>query len=121
VLRLVLNFWPCRSPVLAGEEGARADPEFREGFEICLVSAGDGIFVSALDSKAVFSRRKRPDFFYKRCVHEHRSVDADESVGFELFCHHRNRLPQQVGTRVPLEPNAFTLSLNGNHVAQIDK
>jgi len=108
-------------PVLAREEGARADPEFREGFEICLVSAGDGVFLSALDPKAIFSRRKRPDFFYKRGVHEHRPVDANESVGFEFFCHHRNRLTQQVGTRVLLEPNAFTFSLNGNHVAQTDK
>jgi hypothetical protein len=110
-----------KTAFLAREEGARSDPEFREGFEICLVRAGDGVFLSALDSKAVFSRRKRPDFFYKRSVHEHRSVDADESVGFELFCHHRNRLPQQVGTRVLLEPNTFTFSLYGNHVAQTDK
>jgi hypothetical protein len=77
---------------LIGEERARADPEFRERFEIFLVSAGDRVFLSAFDSKAVFSRRKRPDFFHERGVHEHRSVDADESMGFEPFCHHRNRL-----------------------------
>jgi hypothetical protein len=73
-------------------ERARADPEFREAFEIFLVSACDGVFLSTVDSETVFSRRKRSDFFYKRGVYEHRSVDSDESMGFELFCHIRDRL-----------------------------
>jgi hypothetical protein len=77
---------------LIGGERARPDPEIGEGVEIFLVSAGDGVFLSALDSQAVFSRRKRPDFFYQQDVHEHRSVNANESVGFERFCHDRNRL-----------------------------
>ena len=83
-----------RQPELLGLTGERAcaDPEFREAFEIFLVSACDGVFLSTVDSKTVFSRRKRSDFFYKRGVYEHRSVDADEAMGFELFCHIRDRL-----------------------------
>jgi hypothetical protein len=74
-------------PGLTEEGRARADPEFREEFEIFPVNAGDHVFLSARDSKRVFSCRNRPDFFHKRSVHEHRSVDTDESVGFEPFGH----------------------------------
>ncbi len=83
---LFVNKW-----FIGGERG-RPDPEIREGVEIFLVSAGDGIFLSALDSQAVSSRRKRPDFFYQQDVYEHRSVNANESVGLERFRHDRNRL-----------------------------
>src|SRR5215831_12394755 len=78
-----------RQPELLGltRERARADPEFREAFEVFLVSACDGVFLSTVDSKTVFPRRKRSDFFYKRGVYKHRSVDADESMSFKLFCH----------------------------------
>src|SRR5437762_1898854 len=112
-----------RQPELLGltREGARADPELREAFEILLVSACDGVFLSTVDSKTVFSRRQRSDFFYKRGVYEHRSVDADESMGFELFCHIRDRLTQQIEACLPLEINTLTLSLNRDHVAQIHK
>jgi len=79
---------------LTRKECASTDPEFREGFEIFLVSAGNRLFLAAFDSKAVFPRRKRPDFLYKRSVHEHRSVDTNESAGFEPFCHHLNRLTE---------------------------
>src|SRR6185312_171529 len=102
-------------------ERARADPEFREVFEIFLVSAGDRVFLSAVDSKTVFSGRKRSDFFYKRGVYEHRSVDADESMGLELFCHIRDRPTQQIGACLPLEIDTPTLGLNRDYVAQIYK
>ncbi|HEY2471399.1 MAG TPA: hypothetical protein VGI45_26645 [Terracidiphilus sp.] len=58
---------------LIGGERAGPYPEIREGVEIFLVSAGGGVFLSALDSQPVVSRRKRPDFFYQQDVHEHRS------------------------------------------------
>ena len=77
---------------LIGGERVRPDPEIRQGVEILLVSAGHGIFLPALDSQAVFSRRKRPDFFYQQDVYEDRSVNANESVGFERFREDRNRL-----------------------------
>jgi hypothetical protein len=79
-------------PGLTREERSCADPELRKGFETLPISASDGIFLAALDSQAIFSRREGPDLFHKRSVHEHRSVDADESMGFEHFCHDRNRL-----------------------------
>ena len=100
-----------RSSGLAREQ-AGADPEFREGLEILLVRACDGVFLTAFDLQAVFSRRKRPDFFYKRSIHKNRAVDADESVRFKPLCHHRNGLAQQVGTRVPSEPHVFPIGLN---------
>src|SRR5579862_3573252 len=103
------------------KERARTDPEFREGFQILLVSAGNRVFLSALDSEAVFSGRKRPDFFHEQGVHEHRSVDANKSVSFELPCHYGNRLTQKIGTRITLKHHAAALSLNGYHVGQIDE
>lgn len=40
--------------LLTVEEGAGTDPEFREGLEILLVSARDGVFLPAFHAQTVF-------------------------------------------------------------------
>ena len=42
-------------------------------------------------------------------------------MGFKPFCHDRNGLAEQIGARVPSEPDVFPVSLNGDYVAQVDK
>src|SRR6516162_10875890 len=108
-------------PRSSGEERSCADPELCEGFEISLERAGDGIFLAALDSKAVFSRWKRADFFYKRGVHERRSVDADKSMPVERFCSHGNRPTYQHRTRILYDAQVITISVDSNHVVQVNK
>ncbi len=56
----------CGSTVLSvGKQTSGAEPECGEGFEIPLVGAGDRVFFPAFYSETIFSRRVRPDLFYK--------------------------------------------------------
>src|SRR5580692_1272305 len=66
------------------------DLEFREGFEILFVTAGNCIFLAAFKAETVLSGRVWLDLYHKRGIHQRRTIDSNESVWFELFCHHRD-------------------------------
>jgi hypothetical protein len=89
--------------MLLRKEHTATDPEFCEGFEILLVTASNRVFLPTFNAETVPSRRVRLDLYHKRGVHESRSMDANEAVRPQLFCHHRDRLAQQIGVRFPLQ------------------
>jgi hypothetical protein len=45
-------------------------------------------------------------------------VDADEPMGCERICHREIDSGSRSGTPIPSQQHAFTLSLNGDQVAQ---
>src|SRR6266852_9499978 len=65
------------------EEHTVTDPKFCEGFEILLVSTSNGVFLPTFNAETTLSRRVRLDLDYKRGIHERRSMDPNESVGFQ--------------------------------------
>src|ERR1700729_3518283 len=95
--------------MLFRKEGAATDPEFCEGFEILLVTASNCVFLPTFNPKTILSRRVRLDLYHKRGIHQRRSMDPNESVRLQLFCHHRDGLAQQIGVRFPLQRHIIAL------------
>src|ERR1700733_11908529 len=85
------------------KEGTATDAEFCEGFEILLVTAGNCVFLPTFNPETILSRRVWLDLYHKRCIHQRRSMDPNESVRLQLFCHQRDGLAQQIGVRFPLQ------------------
>src|SRR6202162_1012698 len=88
---------------LFSKESTATDPEFCEGFEILLVTASNCVFLPTFNAETILSRRVRLDLYHKRGIHERRSMDPNESVRLQLFCHYRDRRAQQIGVRFPLQ------------------
>src|SRR5215813_14157719 len=84
----------AQSERLARDESVGANPEFCQGLQITLVSTGDCVFLASLDAKHVLSRGPRLNLFNEGTVHQHGSVYAYKSVGFQLFRHRRNRFSE---------------------------
>src|SRR5215469_10467766 len=72
------------------EERTVTDAEFCQGFEILLVSTSNCVFLSTFNAETTVSRRVWLDLYHKRGIHERRSMDANESVRLQLFCHPRD-------------------------------
>src|SRR5580692_10619630 len=85
------------------KERTATNPEFCKGFEILLVTASNCVFLPTFNAETILSRRVRLDLHHKRGIHKHRSMDPNESVWLQLFCHHRDGLAQQIGVRFPLQ------------------
>jgi hypothetical protein len=75
---------------LFGKESTATDPEFCEGFEILLVTVSNCVFLPTFNAETILSRRVRLDLYHKRGIHERGSMDPNESVRLQLFCHHRD-------------------------------
>jgi hypothetical protein len=103
------------------KERTATDPEFCEGFEVLPVTVGNCVFLSPFNAETILSRRVRLDLYYKRGIHERGSMDPNESVWLQLFCHHRNGLAQQIGVRFPLQRDIIALGLNCDYIARIDE
>src|SRR5260370_26347323 len=72
------------------KELTATDPEFCEGFEILRVTARNCVFLPAFNAETILSRRVRLDLYNQTRIHERRSMDPNESVWLQLFCHHRD-------------------------------
>src|SRR5579864_2635931 len=72
------------------EERTVTDPKFCEGFEILLVSTSNCVFLPTLNAETTLSRRVWLDLYNKRGIHERRSMDPNESVRLQFFCHPRD-------------------------------
>src|SRR5215467_4856379 len=72
------------------DERTVTDPKFCEGFEILLVSTSNCVFLPASHAETTLSRRVWLDLYHKRGIHERRSMDPNESVRLQLFCHPRD-------------------------------
>jgi hypothetical protein len=72
------------------EERAVTDPKFCEGFEILLVKTSNCVFLPTFNAETTISRRVWLDLYHKRGIHEPRSMDLNESVRLQLFCHRRD-------------------------------
>jgi hypothetical protein len=85
------------------KERTATDPEFCEKFEILLVTASNYVFLPTFKAETILSRRLRLDLCHERGIHERRSMDPNESVWLQFFCHDRELLAQQIGIRFPLQ------------------
>src|ERR1700733_12615822 len=70
---------------LFSKESTATDPEFREGFEILLVTASNCVFLPTFNAETILSRRVL-DLYHKRDIHERISMDPNKTVRLQLFC-----------------------------------
>ena|SRR6516225_5277144 len=68
-------------PSFSGE-ALRPNPEAGQGSQVALVGARDGVFFSTLDPERVLSRCPRLNLFNVGTVHDHGTMNSDESVWF---------------------------------------
>src|SRR5215475_3244758 len=110
-----------RSSLLFSDKAFGTNPEASERLQVVLVGAGHRVLFAALDAEHVFSRSPRLNFFNERAVHQHRPMNPDESVRFELFRDRRDGLAKEVRTRLSLQQHVVALSLDNQYVLGIDE
>src|SRR5205085_12041728 len=72
------------------KEHTVADVKFCERLEVLLVIASNCVFLPAFNAETTLSCRVRLDLYHKRGIHERRTMDPNESVRLQLFCHPRD-------------------------------
>src|SRR6266487_1432663 len=110
-----------KRPRLFRHKRVRPDPEPRQRLQIALVCARNSELLSPFDAKYILTRAPGLYLFNEGTVHQNGAMNSYESVRFELLRHCGDRLPEQIGTRVPLQQHIVALSLDSRHVRRIDK
>src|SRR5260370_19048143 len=86
-----------------------------------LFSTRNGELYTPLDAKQILTRAPMLYLFNEGTVHQNGAMNSYESVRFELLRNCGDRLPEQIGARVPLQQHIIPLSLHNRHVRRIDK
>src|SRR6266567_5154628 len=89
-LRTLRRSAPTCVSRLFREERTVTNAKFCQGFEVLLVSTSHCVFLSTFNAEATLSGRVWLDLYHKRAIHERRSMDPNESVRLQLFCHSRD-------------------------------
>src|SRR5579862_1586903 len=98
-----------------------SDPELCKSLEIRAISSRDGVLLTALHAKNVFSRGTRANLVHEGCVHQYRSMNANESVGLELLRYIGDRFAQQIRAAFTAQQNIISFRLHRHDIAKIDE